>query len=67
VGIIATGIVGVVGALVAGFIAQALGLGDPIDEFFDVSTWITAIAGAALLLWIWGAVAGRGGRTALRS
>ena len=58
-GIIVTTIVGIVGAVVAGFIAQALGFGDPIDEFFDLSTWLAAIIGAIVLLLVWQAVAGR--------
>jgi uncharacterized membrane protein YeaQ/YmgE (transglycosylase-associated protein family) len=49
-GIIITTLLGVAGALVGGFIVRALGFGDPIDEFFDLSTWLGAIAGAALLL-----------------
>ena len=57
-GIVATLVVGVVGALGAGFIAQALGLGDPIDEFWDFSTWLAAIIGAVVLLVIWRAVTG---------
>jgi uncharacterized membrane protein YeaQ/YmgE (transglycosylase-associated protein family) len=61
-GFIATTIVGILGALVAGFIAQALGFGDPIDEFFDLSTWIAAVIGAIVLLLIWQAVAGRSTR-----
>ncbi|MDQ3894344.1 MAG: GlsB/YeaQ/YmgE family stress response membrane protein [Actinomycetota bacterium] len=58
-GIIVTTLIGIAGALIAGFVAQALGFGDPIDEFFDLSTWISAIIGALVLLAIWGAVAGR--------
>jgi len=58
-GIIVTTIVGVVGAIIAGFIAQAIGFGDPIDEFFDWSTWIAAIIGAIVLLLVWQAIAGR--------
>jgi uncharacterized membrane protein YeaQ/YmgE (transglycosylase-associated protein family) len=58
-GIIVTTLIGVVGAVVAGFVAQALGFGDPIDEFFDISTWVAAIIGAVVLLAIWGAVASR--------
>ena len=58
-GFIVTTIVGIIGAVVAGFIAQALGFGDPIDEFFDISTWIAAIVGALALLAVWGAVAAR--------
>jgi uncharacterized membrane protein YeaQ/YmgE (transglycosylase-associated protein family) len=49
-GIIITTLLGIAGALIGGFIVQALGFGDPIDEFFDWSTWLGAIAGAALLL-----------------
>jgi uncharacterized membrane protein YeaQ/YmgE (transglycosylase-associated protein family) len=58
-GLIVTTLIGVAGALVAGALARALGLGDPIDEFFDLSTWVAAIAGAALLLAAWNALAGR--------
>jgi uncharacterized membrane protein YeaQ/YmgE (transglycosylase-associated protein family) len=31
----------------------------PLDEFFDVSTWLTAIVGSIILLLIYRAVAGR--------
>jgi uncharacterized membrane protein YeaQ/YmgE (transglycosylase-associated protein family) len=61
-GFIVTTIVGIIGAVIAGFIAQALGFGDPIDEFFDFSTWVAAIIGAIVLLLIWRWVANRGGR-----
>ena len=62
-GIIVTTILGVVGALLGGLIARALGLGDPIDEFFDISTWIAAIIGAIVLLLLYRLVAGRRTRT----
>ena len=58
-GCISTGLIGVAGALIAGFIAERAGFGDPIDHFFDASTWIAAIAGAALLLFVWGILTGR--------
>ena len=58
-GLIVTIIIGVVGALLGGFLARALGLGDPIDEFFDVSTWLAAIIGSMILLVIYRAVTGR--------
>jgi uncharacterized membrane protein YeaQ/YmgE (transglycosylase-associated protein family) len=64
-GFIVTTIVGVIGAVIAGFVAQALGFGDPIDEFFDFSTWIAAIIGAVLLLLIWQWIAGRSSRRRL--
>ena len=61
-GIIITTIVGIVGAILGGFVAKALGFGDPIDEFFDISTWIAAIIGAIALLVAYRAVTGgRGG------
>jgi uncharacterized membrane protein YeaQ/YmgE (transglycosylase-associated protein family) len=49
-GIIVTMLIGVAGALIGGFIAGALFDADPLDEFFDISTWITAIVGALVLL-----------------
>jgi uncharacterized membrane protein YeaQ/YmgE (transglycosylase-associated protein family) len=64
-GIIVTTILGVLGALGGGFIAQAIGFGDPIDEFFDISTWIAAIIGAIVLLLIYRAVTGNRRRTRL--
>ena len=63
-GFIITTIIGVVGAILGGLIARALGLGDPIDEFFDISTWIAAIVGAIVLLAIYRAVVGRRGALA---
>ncbi len=58
-GIIVTAIIGIVGAFLGGLIARALGLGDPIDEFFDLSTWLAAIIGAIILLVIYRVVVGR--------
>ncbi len=60
-GFIVTAIIGIVGALLGGFIAGALFDADPLDEFFDISTWITAIIGAIVLLLIYRMVAGRRG------
>jgi uncharacterized membrane protein YeaQ/YmgE (transglycosylase-associated protein family) len=59
-GIIVTTLIGVAGALLGGLVAGLIGLGDPIDEFFDWSTWIAAIIGSIVLLLVWRAVAGRG-------
>lgn len=60
-GIIVTMAIGVVGALLGGFLAAALFDADPLDEFFDISTWLTAIVGALILLAIYRAVVGRRG------
>ena len=59
IGIILTTLLGIVGALLGGFLAMALGLGDPIDEFFDISTWLAAIVGALIILFAWNALSGR--------
>jgi uncharacterized membrane protein YeaQ/YmgE (transglycosylase-associated protein family) len=61
-GVIVTTIIGILGAIVGGAIARALGFGDPIDEFFDLSTWLAAIIGAIILLVIWGMVTNRNRR-----
>jgi uncharacterized membrane protein YeaQ/YmgE (transglycosylase-associated protein family) len=61
-GIIVTMIIGIVGALLGGFLGQALFGVDTLDEFFDISTWLTAIVGAIILLLLYRLVAGRGRR-----
>ncbi len=61
-GIIVTIIIGIVGAIVGGYIAKALNFGSD-KHFFDLKTWLIAIAGSLLLLIIYRVVAGRG-RTA---
>lgn len=58
-GFIVTGLIGIAGALIAGFAAQAMGFGDPVDEFFDFSTWIAAIVGAIVLLLVWSSLSKR--------
>ncbi len=58
-GFIITAIIGIVGAILGGFLAGALFNADPMDEFFDISTWLTAIVGALILLVIYRMVAGR--------
>jgi uncharacterized membrane protein YeaQ/YmgE (transglycosylase-associated protein family) len=58
-GFIITTIIGIVGALIGGFLAGVLFDADPLDEFFDISTWLTAIVGSIVLLLIYRMVAGR--------
>jgi uncharacterized membrane protein YeaQ/YmgE (transglycosylase-associated protein family) len=48
-GCIGTTAIGILGALIGGFIATALDVGE-IDDFFDLGTWLIAIGGSILLL-----------------
>jgi uncharacterized membrane protein YeaQ/YmgE (transglycosylase-associated protein family) len=48
-GCIGTTAVGILGALLGGWLATELELGR-LRSFFDLETWLIAIAGAALLL-----------------
>jgi uncharacterized membrane protein YeaQ/YmgE (transglycosylase-associated protein family) len=60
-GYIVTTIIGVAGALLGGLVAAAVFGAHPLDEFFDVSTWLTAIVGAIVLLLIYRLVVDRRG------
>jgi uncharacterized membrane protein YeaQ/YmgE (transglycosylase-associated protein family) len=62
-GIIITTVIGILGAIVGGFLATALFGAHPLDEFFDVSTWLTAIVGAIILLLVWRLLTGSRRRT----
>jgi len=57
-GFIITALIGIAGALIGGFLAGVIFDADPLDEFFDISTWLTAIVGSIVLLLIYRAVAG---------
>ena len=65
-GIIVTAIIGIVGALLGGFVAAALFDAHPLDEFFDISTWPTAIIGSIILLALYRVIVDRGNGRALR-
>lgn len=58
-GFIITTLLGIAGALLGGFLASALFDADPLDEFFDISTWLAAIVGAIILLLLYRVFAGR--------
>jgi uncharacterized membrane protein YeaQ/YmgE (transglycosylase-associated protein family) len=58
-GIIVTMLIGIAGAILGGLIASALDIGD-LDEFFDIGTWLIAIAGSLLLLIAYRLFTGRG-------
>jgi len=61
-GWLATLVLGVVGALLGGFIGSAI-FGIGLEEFWSIQTWLVAIAGAILVLLIYGLVT-RGSRRA---
>ncbi|MDQ0096111.1 putative membrane protein YeaQ/YmgE (transglycosylase-associated protein family) [Paeniglutamicibacter psychrophenolicus] len=52
-GWIATLLLGIVGAVLGGWIGSAI-FGVGINEFWDLSTWLLAIGGALIVLVIWG-------------
>jgi len=60
-GCIGTTAIGILGALIGGFIATALDIGH-IEDFFDLGTWLIAIGGSMLLLVVINAIAGGGRR-----
>lgn len=59
-GIIVTIILGIVGAILGGFLGSLVGIGS-LDSVFDIGTIITAVVGALIVLFIYGAVTGRKG------
>ena len=70
-GIIVTTVIGIAGALLGGWIADKLFHVDNIRGFFNISTWLTALAGAVVLLAVVQLVTDRGrigssGRRGLR-
>jgi uncharacterized membrane protein YeaQ/YmgE (transglycosylase-associated protein family) len=61
-GWIITLLLGVVGALLGGFLGSAI-FGVGLEGFFDITTWLLAIGGAIIVLLIYGLVT-RGSRRA---
>ena len=65
-GFLDTMVVGILGAILGGLIASAVGIGS-ISSFFSIGTWLIAIGGALLLVVLYNALTtagSRGGRTA---
>ena len=60
-GWIITLVLGVVGALLGGFIGSAL-FGADMNEFFSLESWLLAIGGALIVLVVYGALTGRKSR-----
>ncbi len=51
-------ILGVVGAILGGWLGSAI-FGVGVDEFFSLSSWLLAIGGSVIVLLIYGAITGR--------
>jgi uncharacterized membrane protein YeaQ/YmgE (transglycosylase-associated protein family) len=59
-GCIGTTAVGILGALLGGWLADVLDVSNKgIDEFFDLGTWLMAIGGSVILLLIFGLITRR--------
>ena len=59
-GLVLTCVIGVVGALLGGWLATKLFHIHTLHGFFNLSTWVTAIIGAAILLLIYHLFTSRG-------
>ena len=57
-GILITMLLGVVGALIGGWIGGAI-FGVGLENFWSLQTWLVAIVGSLVVLGIYGAVVGR--------
>jgi len=57
-GWLVTLVLGVVGALLGGFLGGLI-FGVGINDFFSLSTWLLAIGGSIIVLVIYGALTGR--------
>jgi len=66
-GLLITCLIGVAGALLGGWLATKLFHVVTLHGFFNLSTWLTAIAGAALLLLVFHLATGRGSGRSRRS
>lgn len=60
-GWIATLVLGVIGALLGGWIGGML-FGEGVDAFFSLSSWLLAIGGSLIVLLIWGFITSRGSK-----
>ena len=58
-GLILTCVIGIVGALAGGWIATRVFHVHTLNGFFNLSTWLTAIAGAAVLLLVFHLISAR--------
>ena len=60
-GIIITMLLGIVGAIIGGFVGRTI-FGSDINSFFDLSTWLLAILGSLIVLGVYRMVTGNRAR-----
>ena len=60
-GLVITLVLGVVGAILGGWIGSLI-FGGGLGDFFDLRTWLLSILGAVIVLLIYGAIVGRRSR-----
>ena len=65
-GLILTCVIGIVGALAGGWVATRVFHIHTLHGFFNLSTWLTAIAGAAVLLLAYHLFTSNSGKTSRR-
>ena len=56
-------LLGVIGALLGGWLGSVL-FNAPLEDFFSIQTWLLAIGGSIIVLLIYGALTGRKGARA---
>jgi uncharacterized membrane protein YeaQ/YmgE (transglycosylase-associated protein family) len=64
IGVIGHIVLGLVGALLGGFVVGLITNNDPMDGVFDISTIVTAVIGAVVLVLLIGWFRGRRGSVA---
>lgn len=52
-------VIGIVGAVLGGFLWGLITSDPEPYQFWDIGSWVTAIIGASFLIWLVGLVAGR--------
>ena len=58
-GVIGHIVLGIVGALIGGYVVTLITGNDPMDAFFDLSAWLVAIVSAVILVILVNTVTGR--------
>ncbi|AYC43802.1 MULTISPECIES: GlsB/YeaQ/YmgE family stress response membrane protein [Streptomyces] len=62
-GVIITMLIGIVGALLGGWLGKVIFGVDSVDGFFEISTWVAAIVGSLILLALYRVFTGNRGRS----